>query len=85
MFSIFLSKSNAGANLVLLYRNHVWRYDPQFGFVPPRTAFFRTLFTGIQYGAALFVVVAGAELGYKALFGSKDDHHHGDHGHSSHH
>ena len=57
----------------------MWRFDPECGAVPNRTALFRHARIGMKYG----LLVAGGcillETGYKKAFGGDDHHGHGHH------
>jgi len=60
----------------------VWRFDPNSGAVPNRTALLRHASTGMKWGLGLAVATIILETGYKKAFGNDD--HHGHHGHHSH-
>lgn len=62
---------------ILIYRNEVWRFDPQFGSMSKRPLMLKSASTGMKLGFILFVGAVILETGYNRLFGKKD--HHGHH------
>ena len=62
--------------MFILNRNEVWRFDPECGAVPNRTALFRHATTGMKWGLALAVGLIVVETGYKKAFGKDDGHGH---------
>lgn len=64
-------------------RNEVWRFDPQFGTLAPRTGLIKAGTTGMKYGLILAIGTIIIEQAYSRVFGtSKQGHGHGhDHGH----
>lgn len=55
-------------------RNHVWRYDPQFGYLSPAKAGIKYFTTGMKYGFAAFVASVALVTGYQKFYGVKDGH-----------
>ena len=56
----------------------MWRYDPQFGYIPPRKAIIAYGTSGMKWGLVLAVGTLLLQTAYSKMFGKGDAHgHHG--------
>ena len=68
-----------------LKRNEVWRFDPQFGTLAPRTTLIKAGTTGMKYGLILAIGTVILQEVYSRVFGTSKPHGHGHgHGHEHH-